>query len=147
MLFTSIEFFIFLPLVLIGYYAINQKYRWIFLLGASYVFYAGWKLSYLGLIFFSTVVDFLISNLIYKTEEPKKRKRLLIISLFSNFFLLIVFKYFHFLIGGSAWFHEVSDHHPSMMWLQFVYQPLQQLFPLLLHHLLLLMVAAYLLAN
>lgn len=122
MLFTSIEFFIFLPLVLIGYYAINQKYRWIFLLGASYVFYAGWKLSYLGLIFFSTVVDYTISNLIHKTEEPKKRKRLLIISLISNFFLLIVFKYFHFLIGGSPWFKELTDQHESMLWLQFVFE-------------------------
>lgn len=122
MLFTSIEFFIFLPLVLIVYYLINQKYRWVFLLGASYVFYAGWKLSYLGLILLSTVVDFTISNLIYKTEEAKKRKRLLIISLISNFFLLIVFKYFHFLIGGSSWYRELSDHHESLLWLQFVFE-------------------------
>jgi D-alanyl-lipoteichoic acid acyltransferase DltB (MBOAT superfamily) len=122
MLFTSIEFFIFFPLVLLGYYAIGQKYRWIFLLGASYVFYAGWKLSYLGLIVLSTVIDYSISNLIFKADDPKKRKRLLIFSLFSNFFLLIVFKYFHLLIGGSSWFKELANQHESMLWLQFVFE-------------------------
>ena len=122
MLFTSIEFFIFFPFVLLGYYAISQKYRWIFLLGASYVFYAGWKLSYLGLIVLSTVIDYSISNLIFKAADPKKRKRLLIFSLFSNFFLLIVFKYFHLLIGGSSWFEELANQHESMLWLQFVFE-------------------------
>ncbi|MBI1836077.1 MAG: MBOAT family protein [Flavobacteriia bacterium] len=122
MLFTSLDFFLFLPIVLIGYYLISPKYRWIFLLVASYFFYAGWKINYLGLIIFSTVVDFIASNLIFKTENKSKRRWLLGASLFINFTLLIVFKYFHFLIGGSHWFKNLANTNDDAMWLQFVFE-------------------------
>lgn len=122
MLFTTLDFFIFLPLVLIGYYAINQKYRWIFLLIASYFFYAGWKMSYLGLIILSTVIDFFASNLIYKAKNQIRRRCLLAFSLISNFSLLILFKYFHFLIGGSSWFKQLANTNDDAMWLQFVFE-------------------------
>ena len=122
MLFTTLDFFIFLPLVLIGYYAINQKYRWVFLLIASYFFYAGWKMSYLGLIILSTVIDFFASNLIYKAKNQIRRRWLLAFSLISNFSLLILFKYFHFLIGGSSWFKQLANTNDDAMWLQFVFE-------------------------
>jgi D-alanyl-lipoteichoic acid acyltransferase DltB (MBOAT superfamily) len=79
-------------------------------------------MSYLGLIVLSTVIDFYVSNLIYKALNPLKRKILLGISLFMNFTLLILFKYFHFLIGGSAWFKELSNSNENVMWLQFVFE-------------------------
>lgn len=122
MLFTSIDFFLFLPLVLIGYYSIPFKHRWIFLLIASYFFYAGWKMAYLGLIVFSTVVDFFISNLIYRSSNQRNRRWLLAISLVSNFSLLLLFKYFHFLIGGSSWFQQLAAKNESVIWFQFVFE-------------------------
>ncbi len=122
MLFTTLDFFIFLPLVLIGYYSINQKYRWIFLLIASYFFYAGWKMSYLGLIVLSTIIDYFASNLIFKAKNQIRRRWLLALSLVSNFSLLILFKYFHFLIGGSTWFKHLANTNDDAMWLQFVFE-------------------------
>jgi alginate O-acetyltransferase complex protein AlgI len=122
MLFTSLDFFLFLPIVLLGYYAIPHKYRWIFLLIASYFFYAGWKINYLGLILLSTIIDFTASNLIYKTANQSKRRWLLGTSLVINFSLLIVFKYFHFLIGGSHWFKNLANTNDHAMWLQFVFE-------------------------
>ena len=122
MLFTSLEFFLFLPIVLIGYYILPPSKRWIFLLIASYFFYAGWKINYLGLILFSTIVDFTASNLIFKSENRLKRRWLLGISLIINFSLLVVFKYFHFLIGGSHWFKSLANTNDNAMWLQFVFE-------------------------
>jgi alginate O-acetyltransferase complex protein AlgI len=122
MLFNSFDFVIFLPIVLIVYYALPSRFRWIFLLLASYIFYAGWKVAYLGLIIFSTVIDFFASNRIHRTDDVRKRKRILAFSLCSNFSILILFKYFHFLIGGSTWFTELSAKNENILWLQFVFE-------------------------
>ena len=56
MLFNSLQFLIFLPVVLLLYYALPQKVRYLWLLAASYYFYMCWNASYALLIFFSTVV-------------------------------------------------------------------------------------------
>jgi len=122
MLFNSLNFLIFLPVTFLVYYSLPQRSRWIFMLVASYFFYAGWKVQYLGLIAFSTVVDYFMSNLIYKTEDPFKRKVMLGVSLTINFSFLILFKYFHFLIGGNSWFKELAATHENIMWLQFIFE-------------------------
>lgn len=93
MLFNSVAFLIFLPVVVLLYYLLPQKYRWILLLSASYVFYGSWKIEFLSLIIFSTVVDFLVAKRLYITETTWKRNSLLGISLVSNLGLLFVFKY------------------------------------------------------
>lgn len=122
MLFNSLDFFLFLPLVLIGYFVLNAKFRWVFLLLVSYFFYAGWKVQYLGLILLSTVIDYYTSNLIYKQENQFKRRVYLGISLVCNFSMLLLFKYFHFLIGGSSWFKHLAETNTNFLWLQFVFE-------------------------
>lgn len=122
MLFNSLDFFVFLPLVLIGYYLLKPNYRWIFLLFASYFFYAGWKVNYLGLILLSTVIDYFAAILMGKVQNRFKRRLLLTMSLISNFGLLILFKYFHFLIGGSHWFKELANQNDHVLWLQFIFE-------------------------
>ena len=66
------------------------------LLVASYVFYGAWDWRYLSLILFSTVVDYLCSHGIEKTENAKRKKTFVTISIVSNLSLLGVFKYFDF---------------------------------------------------
>lgn len=122
MTFNSIQFLIFLPIALMAFYAFPQRKRWIILLLLSYVFYAGWKVEYLFLIIYSTVVDYLISLLIHRSREKWKRKCYLAISLVSNFGVLILFKYFHFLIGGSSWFKSFADANDTVLWLQFIFE-------------------------
>ncbi|MFN5912129.1 MAG: MBOAT family protein, partial [Bacteroidota bacterium] len=102
MTFNSLQFLFFLPLALVAYYLFPPRRRWIILLLLSYVFYAGWKVEYLVLIVYSTLVDYVASIMIHGIEVKWKRKLWLGLSLISNFGLLILFKYFHFLIGGSA---------------------------------------------
>ncbi len=96
MLFNSLEFIIFFPIVVAAYFAIKPKYRWILLLIASYYFYMAWNYKYIVLIAISTTIDYLAGIKIYTSNNKKTRKALLLISLFANLGLLFFFKYFNF---------------------------------------------------
>ena len=99
MLFNSLEFILFFAIVLCLYFVIPQKLRWILLLISSYVFYMFWNPKYVILIIISTLVDYIVSLGMGKTENAAIRKLLLLISLITNLGLLFVFKYFGMLIN------------------------------------------------
>ena len=98
MLFNSIDFAIFLPLVFGAFWLLPNRSGWqnSTLLLASLVFYGWWDWRFLSLILFSTIVDFTIGQQIHRTNAQGKRKMLLGISLFTNLGLLGFFKYFNF---------------------------------------------------
>jgi len=98
MLFNSIDFAIFLPLVFGAFWLLPNRSDWQngTLLLASLVFYGWWDYRFLSLILFSTIVDFTIGQQIHRTNAQGKRKMLLGISLFTNLGLLGFFKYFNF---------------------------------------------------
>ena len=96
MLFNSIQFLIFFPLVVTIYFVIPNRYRWILLLGASYYFYMSWKPEYLVLILVSTLVDYYAGLQMGKTDDKSKLRKFLILSLCSNLGILFAFKYFNF---------------------------------------------------
>jgi len=58
MLFNSLQFLIFFPIVILLYYLLPHSKRWIFLLLASYYFYMSWNPAYIVLILISTLVDY-----------------------------------------------------------------------------------------
>ena len=106
MIFNSGTFLLFLPLVFIIYWSLNRSklaFQNIFLLMASYTFYGWWDYRFLTLIVFSTVVDFIIGNQIYKSAEQKTKKRLLQLSIVVNIGLLGFFKYFNFFIDSAQY--------------------------------------------
>ena len=74
--------------------------RNVFLLLSSYFFYAWWDWRFLGLIVFSSVVDFAIGRAIFQSSQESKRKALLAASLIVNLGLLGVFKYYNFFIDS-----------------------------------------------
>ena len=57
MLFNSLDYLVFLPMVVCLYFLTPDRFRWMLLLTASYFFYAAWRVDYLALIIISTVVD------------------------------------------------------------------------------------------
>jgi len=116
MLFDSLEFLIFLPTVIILFYLIPHKYRWIFLLLASYFFYGSWKIEFLILIIYSTIVDYFVALKIDATQEKKRKRIWLSISLISNFGVLFIFKYFNFFIGTRNFFRDFAGQHPKVEW-------------------------------
>ena len=96
MLFNSIQYLIFFPIVVGLYFAIPHRYRWVLLLGASYYFYMSWKPEYIILIIISTLIDYYAGLQMGRTADKAKRKRFLILSLLSNLGILFGFKYFNF---------------------------------------------------
>ena len=99
MLFNSIDFAIFFPLVFSAYWLLfNKSYQLqnVLILFASYVFYGLWSWKFLILIFFSTTVDFLIGKIIVKEKKSVKKKIFLTISIITNLGLLFIFKYYNF---------------------------------------------------
>ncbi len=102
MLFNSIEYLFFLPLVFIIYWSLkgHLKSQNLFVLAASYFFYGLWDYRFLSLIIFSSVVDYFIGLNIHQQKSDKIRKALLATSICVNIGLLIVFKYYNFFIGS-----------------------------------------------
>ena len=100
MLFNSLEFLVFFPIVIALYFAIPYRFRWILLLVASYYFYMCWNYKYVLLIVVSTVVDYFTGILLYRSSRKRIRTLLLLGSLFTNLGLLFFFKYFNF-FGGA----------------------------------------------
>ena len=103
MLFNSLDFAIFLPIIFLIYWKILRKKiksQNSLILVSSYIFYGWWDWRFLSLILFSTIVDFIIGQLIFKSESNKKRKILLITSLLVNLGLLGFFKYYNFFLDN-----------------------------------------------
>ncbi len=96
MLFNTIDFVVFLPIVVLLYYLIPKSYRWVLLLFSSYVFYMSWNPVYIFLILFSTSVDYILGIKMETILEKRNRLPYLILSIFVNLGLLFSFKYLDF---------------------------------------------------
>ena len=97
MVFNSLIFLIFYPIVLLLYRIIPLKWRWVMLLIASYYFYAGWQPDLIYLIWFSTLLSYLCAIGIEKAEKKNVKKFLLVVALVASFAVLLFYKYFNFL--------------------------------------------------
>lgn len=105
MLFNSLHFLIFFPIVVGLYYIMPRKVRNYWLLAASYYFYMCWNAKYVLLLLFSTIVTFVSGILIEKFAQIAggglTQKRLCVAgSFFLNLSILFVFKYLDFGIGS-----------------------------------------------
>jgi alginate O-acetyltransferase complex protein AlgI len=99
MLFNSIDFAIFLPVVFILYWFVvnkNLKIQNSLLIVASYLFYGWWDWRFLILILLSTIVDYSIGLGLSKEKNKSKRKTLIFISILLNLGFLGFFKYYNF---------------------------------------------------
>lgn len=103
MLFNSLDFAIFLPIVFILYwFVVNKqlKYQNALIVLASYVFYGWWDWRFLALILFSTLVDYVVGVALSKQQDTNKRKILLWISIVVNIGFLGFFKYYNFFVDN-----------------------------------------------
>lgn len=96
--FVSLTFLIFLAIVLVLYYILPQKTRWILLLIASYLFYGWWNYKLLALIIFTTLVAYFCGIFISRTNKKSTKKLLLIGTIICSCAVLFVFKYLNFFI-------------------------------------------------
>ncbi len=116
MLFNSLDYLVFLGLTIVGFWTLRFTgperddgtrtrgtwLRLLFVFLASCVFYMAWNPVYIGLILFSTVLDYTIGLGIHAAETQRAKRGLLGISLVGNLGLLGVFKYFNFFSEATA---------------------------------------------
>lgn len=107
MLFNSLQFLAFFPVVAAAYFLIPFRFRWILLLLASYYFYMCWRAEYLILILISTLIDYVAAILMGRTDVVWKRRACLLASLVTNLGLLFLFKYFNFFNASAAALFEL----------------------------------------
>jgi alginate O-acetyltransferase complex protein AlgI len=97
MLFNSLAFAIFFPIVTLIYFLIPYRWRWLHLLIASCIFYMFFIPIYILILIFTIIIDY-IAGILIENAEGKKRKLFLILSLISNMGGLAIFKYYNFFI-------------------------------------------------
>ena len=106
MLFNSIEFVIFLPIVFLLYWFIfnrNLKLQNFFIVVVSYIFYGWWDWRFLFLIAFTSFCSWGSGQLIEKYREtPKKAKTINVLNIVLNLLILGVFKYYDFFVTSFA---------------------------------------------
>ncbi|PKL40153.1 MAG: membrane-bound O-acyltransferase family protein [Candidatus Riflebacteria bacterium HGW-Riflebacteria-1] len=105
MLFNSLDFAVFLPVVFFLYWFVAPKHLKLqnaLIVCASAVFYGWWDWRFLGLIFISSLVDFWVGLKLAQYDSPLKRKALLALSIFANLGILGLFKYYNFFLANLA---------------------------------------------
>jgi alginate O-acetyltransferase complex protein AlgI len=103
MLFNSADYVLFLPLVLLVYWLLRRaglRAQNAWLLIASYVFYGWWDWRFLGLLFGTTLNDYLVGIGLERAEEPKRRRALILLSIGVNLGVLGFFKYYNFFVSS-----------------------------------------------
>lgn len=103
MIFNSIDFAVFLPIVFLLYWFVvnkNLKLQNFLIAVASYFFYGWWDWRFLSLILFSTLIDYSVGVRLSKEENTLKRKTLLWISIIVNLGFLGFFKYYNFFLDN-----------------------------------------------
>jgi len=103
MLFNSLDFAVFLPIVFTLYWFVtnhNLKLQNALIVAASYVFYGWWDWRFLSLIIFSTLVDYSIGRRLKNEEKHSTRKILLWTSIIVNLGFLGFFKYYNFFLDN-----------------------------------------------
>ena len=99
MIFNSIHFILFFPIITIFYFLLPHKYRWMHLLVASCIFYMYFIPIYILILFVTIIIDY-IAGILIGGAEGKKRKWFLYLSIAANVGILSVFKYYNFFVGN-----------------------------------------------
>lgn len=100
MIFNSADFLIFFPIVILFYFLVPRKLRYIWLLGASLYFYMCWNVKYVILLLVSILTTWLAGILVQKIQNTLAKKWTVAICLLINLGILFFFKYFDFFLDS-----------------------------------------------
>lgn len=96
MLFNSLSFLIFFPLVAVLFFSMPRRFQWALLLIASAYFYMAFVPWYILILLFLIITDYSLGLAMAKVKQQKYRRMFLIGSIVANLGVLFVFKYFNF---------------------------------------------------
>jgi len=103
MLFNSLQFLLFFPIVTALYFLLPHRFRWPLLLGASCIFYMAFIPKYIAILGITILIDYAAGVWLDRADlSPAKRKVILGVSIVSTCMVLFVFKYFDFFAGNVA---------------------------------------------
>ena len=103
MLFNSLGFAIFLPIVFILFWGLPHKYRWILMLIASYYFYMSWNAKYVVIILFTTIISYLAAIFLERQNSRAKKGMVLVCAAIICLGILFFFKYFNFVSASLSY--------------------------------------------
>src|SRR3954453_16268591 len=112
MLFNSIQFAVFFPIVVALFYFLPQRWRVHLLLVASCIFYMAFIPAYIAILFVTILIDY-FAGIYIERSEGTRRKGLLFVSIVSTCTVLAVFKYMNFLTSSFAGLASLFGWHLS----------------------------------
>ena len=121
MLFNSVTYiFLFLPAATLLYWMLPQRPRMWMLFIASLVFYGFWRVDFIPLVLFSALLDYFLAIAIDRIEEPRARRRLLLISVAANLLILGFFKYLVFFTESAFSVARLMGYEPGIVELKII---------------------------
>jgi alginate O-acetyltransferase complex protein AlgI len=118
-LFNSLHFLIFFPVVVTIFFLLPQRARWVWLLAASCWFYAAFIPIYLLVLFFTIIIDY-AAGILIEEARGAARTRWLVMSIAANLGVLAAFKYLDFLNENVAALFRLADWTypvPTLGWI------------------------------
>lgn len=115
MLFNSVDFLCFFPIVLVVLWCLPKKARQLWLLVCSYFFYMCWEAKYVVLIIASTLITYLSAIIMEKTEAKGLRKLIMALCIASNLGILFFFKYFNFFLESIGYVSRTVPRHLDIL--------------------------------
>jgi alginate O-acetyltransferase complex protein AlgI len=116
MQFNSLEFLVFFAVLCILYFRLPERFRWMLLLGGSYVFYISWESNYAILLALLTLFNYYAAIFLDKAETVRRRKAILVLTIVANAGTLFCFKYLNFFAGsirGVFQYYNVAASIPA----------------------------------
>ena len=113
MIFNSLDFLVFIALFLPLYFALRGRARLGLCLVGSYVFYGWWDWRFLGIVGFTTLMDYTLGLLMGRSSDETFRKRLIYFSVTINLLFLGFFKYFNFFADSFRQAVQSMGFEPS----------------------------------
>ena len=114
MLFNSLEFALFFPIVTLGYFVLPRHLRWMLVLVASYAFYMSWSAWYGVLLFALTFVDWFAARQMEDSATRAGRTGWLAVTLVGNLGMLFTFKYYNLVNESLGWLGSSGPPGPVM---------------------------------
>lgn len=102
MSFVSFFYPIFLVLVSLVYFLLDQRYRWIWLLAVSLYFYSCWKIEFLPLMLLCILANYLCSRAIAHNQSKFMKRVFLILAVLLSLLPLFIFKYYNFFVDSCV---------------------------------------------
>ena len=115
MLFNSMTYAVFLPVVFLLYWLLPHKLRWILLLASSYYFYMSWNAKYVALILTTTVVSYTCALLLERMRSKTGRRILLLFALIICVGILFVFKYYNWAMSSLGFIFSIKASRVNLI--------------------------------